>query len=253
LGGASLGDGSHGENHWPPHSTGGSVGDPALKKGQAMKLDWKDCALLGISVALVLPLVFSWMSHLAPVLALFGVIIAAGVVIVRTSFALRESCLPEPQQSFVSVSTSSTQGVPRMNGMNGRSHLGGAAAAPLGIAGPASPPPQAGPLKWFGDVWNSKKHGLILLCAAAWIVCPIDGDFVPLLGWIDDGFAAVLGIKHFLDMFKTEVTGVHASMQGAIERAKQREALADDTVIDAGEGDVIEGEFTVVNDRRQRA
>ena len=211
-----------------------------------MKLTWKDSALLITAVALVLPLTFSWLMHLSPLLALGGVILGAGVVIVRTSQSLAQAYRPEQQQA-----------IPVSRPFQGDRPMLNAQRQYAGIGGPVVPP-KSGLLKWiqdkWGAAWRSKQHGLIILCAAIWVANPCDLDFIPLLGWVDDGFAAVLGIKHFLDMFKTEVVGVHASMQGAIERAKQRESIAANETIDAEAGDdVIEGEFTVASDRGPRS
>lgn len=195
-----------------------------------MKFTRWDIALIVTGIALVVPLAASWMMHLSPVLSLFGVMMVCVTVIVRMCFLLRESFDREPvQQTTVSVSS-----VPqtRRRIMQGQQQY-------ARIAGAALPPPQqSGLVGWvqekWGGLWESKKHGLILLCAALWVVCPLDGDIVPFLGWVDDGFALVLGAKHLLDMFKRDVSSAHTSMLGAIDRAKLRDAMPDDeNVIDA--------------------
>lgn len=213
-----------------------------------MNLKRIDIALLITAVALVLPLTFSWLMHLSPLLALGGVVLGAGVVILRTSQSLAQSYSTEQQQQAIPVSRP-FQGERVMN-VQQRQYAG--------IGGPVVPP-KSGLTKWiqdqFGALWESKHHGLILLCAAAYVVWPIDilPDLVPVGGWLDDIVALILGGKHLFAMFKGEVAGAHASMQGAIERAKQREAIAANEVIDAEVcDDVIEGEFTVVSDRQPR-
>lgn len=111
------------------------------------------------------------------------------------------------------------------------------------IAGAALPPPKSWLGQWiqgmqdkWGEAWESRRHGVVLLCAAIYICVPVDLcpeiPFGPL-GLIDDGFAFVLGAKHFFDLFKRDVASAHTSMVGAIERAKERDALPDDNVIDA--------------------
>lgn len=214
-----------------------------------MKLNWKDSALLVTAVALVLPLTFSWLMHLSPLLALGGVILGAGVVIVRTSQSLAQSYLPEQQQQAVPVSRSCQGDRPMLNSQRQYAGIGGPVASP-----------KSGLTKWiqdqWGGLWESKKHGLILLCAALYVVWPIDilPDLVPVGGWLDDIVALILGGKHLFAMFSGEVAGAHASMRGAIARAKQREVVAATEAIDAEVcDDVIEGEFTVVNDRRPRS
>lgn len=181
-----------------------------------------DVAVVITGIALLLPLTFSWAAYLGPLLAVFGTIAICGLVIVRTSQSLMQANLPEQRTRVSSVSSHRErimQATPRIAG----------AALP--------PPPKGGITEWiqnqFGGVWNSKRHGLILVCAALWVVFPLDGDFIPVLGWVDDGFAAVLGLKHLAEMFQRDVKSAHTSMVGAIERARERDALPDDNVIDA--------------------
>lgn len=55
-------------------------------------------------------------------------------------------------------------------------------------------------------LWNSDRHALIILASLAWIVCPFDLDFVPFVGWIDDGLALMLAMKHGFDLAKKIIT-----------------------------------------------
>jgi Protein of unknown function (DUF1232) len=54
------------------------------------------------------------------------------------------------------------------------------------IDGAACPPPNS--------KWRMNKWVIVVLCIA-WIVSPLDGDFIPVIGWIDDLFAAYIAYR----------------------------------------------------------
>jgi Protein of unknown function (DUF1232) len=53
-----------------------------------------------------------------------------------------------------------------------------------------SPPTKAKPRinKW-----------LLFGLALAYLICPLDGDFVPLVGWLDDAVVMAMGIRALMD------------------------------------------------------
>jgi len=61
------------------------------------------------------------------------------------------------------------------------------AVARVEAAGEASSPQR----KWVLNRW------VVLALCVAWIVSPLDGDFVPFLGWVDDLFAAYIAYRSF--------------------------------------------------------
>jgi hypothetical protein len=67
------------------------------------------------------------------------------------------------------------------------------------------------------------------ICSALWISCPLDGDFIFGLGWIDDGFAFALGLHHLIQLFSptTPVTNSDS------EQVPSSSYVADGEVIDA--------------------
>lgn len=54
---------------------------------------------------------------------------------------------------------------------------------------PAPPPPQMPPDR------SPAKKALIVAACLLWIVNPLDGDFIPFLGWIDDAFAGYIAYR----------------------------------------------------------
>jgi hypothetical protein len=110
---------------------------------------------------------------------------------------------------------------------------------------PPSPQQPKGAFQWCDDLWNSKRHVPIIICAALWFVCPLDLDFVPILGWIDDGFAIALGTKHFFDLFKSDA--LVAPPPPPVQHSHypvQRPPVLSAQVVEPW-GDVIDAEFTV--------
>lgn len=59
------------------------------------------------------------------------------------------------------------------------------------------PHPQTGV---SGPTFDGKDF-LILIGAILWVVCPFDGDFLPVLGWIDDAGVIGFAITHFYNKF----------------------------------------------------
>lgn len=43
-----------------------------------------------------------------------------------------------------------------------------------------------------------------LIGAAIYLVCPLDGDFIPVVGWLDDLLVVVLGIHQWRQGLKRE-------------------------------------------------
>ncbi|MEO0758405.1 MAG: YkvA family protein [Cyanobacteria bacterium J06648_16] len=78
---------------------------------------------------------------------------------------------------------------------------------------------------WYRNTLrNTKYRWLIVLGTVLYLVSPFDiaPDFIPVIGWIDDGIIATLLIAE-LSQIATEFLA---------NRNKQTEPIADDTVID---------------------
>ncbi|MEL6137430.1 MAG: YkvA family protein [Cyanobacteria bacterium J06626_23] len=78
---------------------------------------------------------------------------------------------------------------------------------------------------WYRNTLrNTKYRWLIVLGTVLYLVSPFDiaPDFIPVIGWIDDGIIATLLIAE-LSQIATEFL---------TNRNKQTEPIADDTVID---------------------
>jgi hypothetical protein len=59
-----------------------------------------------------------------------------------------------------------------------------------------SPPDTAKPLADSGKPQGAKKWLIVAACLL-WIISPIDGDFIPFIGWLDDAFAAYIAYQQF--------------------------------------------------------
>jgi uncharacterized membrane protein YkvA (DUF1232 family) len=56
---------------------------------------------------------------------------------------------------------------------------------------------------WFGkNLRNSKYRWVIILSSLLYLVTPIDiaPDFLPLVGWLDDGMVATILLSEFSDL-----------------------------------------------------
>jgi hypothetical protein len=60
-------------------------------------------------------------------------------------------------------------------------------------AAPLQPGAMPGP-PLPGETWRMNKWVVLGLCVA-WIISPLDGDFVPVIGWVDDFFAAYIAYR----------------------------------------------------------
>jgi uncharacterized membrane protein YkvA (DUF1232 family) len=199
------------------------------------KLTKVDTAILVAAVALVLPLMLVLMTRLAPEFALLGMLLGSGLVLFRTTASLRRSFADDGTvqgNGLVSIFTRSESR--RMNGYQ----------PSVRIAGPASSPHQPkGSFQWWRNLWNSKSHGTIILCALLWCVCPLDGDIFVGFGWVDDGFAFALAVKHFLDLFKGDAPVVPPPVQYT-HSPMQRPPVLPAHAVEPWD-DVIDAEFTV--------
>lgn len=69
-----------------------------------------------------------------------------------------------------------------------------------------------------------------LIAAIIYVICPFDFDFIPLVGWADDVFVAVMGIRKFthgmrnLDSQETQVIDVQARQKPAARRIVEQDA-----------------------------
>ena len=156
--------------------------------------------LLVLSLILFLPIAHAVLNALPPSLFLLAVLSAVGFSfwwsLKRSTSAEQETRSPSP-----------------LHGRSGREEFPLTAPA-AGAAGSSEPGSNLPP--FLRDLWNSKRHGLVMLCAAIWLLCPLDFDWVPILGWCDDGFAIALGCKHFFDLFRRDVNTAHAAMRGQL-------------------------------------
>jgi hypothetical protein len=152
-----------------------------------MKLRKVDVAIIATGGGLMTPLVMNWASDSAPVLALIGVVLVAGIVIVRTSMNLGKpeiapTTVPAPVQvGHVAYGRNRTQDVFPVE---------------------THPPKHCWPVERWLWFWNNPNHGWMLFWCAAVIVFPLD-DMVPIgITWLDDIAAMVLFVKHANDLYQ---------------------------------------------------
>ncbi len=58
-------------------------------------------------------------------------------------------------------------------------------------------------LNWFGkNIRNSKYRWLVILGSLFYLVTPVDiaPDFLPMLGWLDDGMVVTILLSEFTDL-----------------------------------------------------
>lgn len=106
---------------------------------------------------------------------------------------------------------------------------------------------KTGLFRVIDDLWRSKNHRLIIAGAVCWIICPLDGDFVPILGWADDCFAFVLAVKHFMGLFTRDVDGL--ATLSATTNGLQRPRAVDCDSVSENLGDA---EITVLSPTKPR-
>jgi hypothetical protein len=178
-----------------------------------MKLNNWDLLFVIAAVALLMPLFVNWTSYAAPFLAVCGVCVAGGLIIFRTSMSLMQSDQSER------VTVSHHEGFEEM--LSGHQYVR--------IAGVALPPEPRSPVGRFMapiiGVWESKRHGIVMLCAAAYCICPLDivPDPIPIFGLIDDFCALVLFVKHVADCFRGEVPAMKRAIEVATQKTKERD------------------------------
>ena len=42
-----------------------------------------------------------------------------------------------------------------------------------------------------------QKRIAIIIISVLWIINPLDGDWIPILGWLDDVIAALIAVRQF--------------------------------------------------------
>lgn len=69
-----------------------------------------------------------------------------------------------------------------------------------------------------------------LVAAIIYVICPLDFDFIPVIGWVDDLFVAVMGIRKFthgmrnLESQETKVIHVQPRPKTAARRIVEQDA-----------------------------
>lgn len=157
---------------------------------------WQVLAI-AVAVALIAPLVLSWATEVAPLLALVGICVAGGVVI-HWAVNMSPPELPTLKPSLPKVAAVPVA-MPQM-----------AAARPMGVTSPTHdvlpldtlPKKHNALLRLWLWLWNHPNHAAVMLGCAAWIICPLDGDIVFIAGWFDDLAAFALFCKHARDLYE---------------------------------------------------
>lgn len=190
--------------------------------------------LVAAAAALVLPLVVVIVWKFAPVLAAFGLLLALGLAAAKAGMHLpflSKALVGGNQHSLAAVQSApaySTEQKPYC-------------ANSYSAAAAQQPPKEPGGIKGFwNSLWNSDKHGWIILGCLVYIIFPGDFDFIVGLGWVDDGFAGALAFKHFCDLIQGKPKHTAAMVTSMVmpQAVPRRDYPVECVVIDA---EVVDG------------
>ena len=82
---------------------------------------------------------------------------------------------------------------------------------------------------------NQTKCILAIGGAVLYVVCPLDGDFIPFLGWVDDAGVVALCVKY--------VSGLMAQKQEAVNNIRGKKPAATIKVVRPVEDEIVDVEF----------
>lgn len=54
-----------------------------------------------------------------------------------------------------------------------------------------------------------QKRIAIIIISVLWIINPLDGDWIPILGWLDDVIAALIAVRQFTKIRQENTIDTH--------------------------------------------